>query len=238
MNRIILGLKLLSRLSLFKTLWINFRCLTFLQAIKFPILVGRGTVLRNLSGSIDFKCKIKPALFTIGLEYIFNDSRNNSSIIDNRGKIVIHGKVLLHTGVVLHTRKKGQIIFKGLNKVGANTLIVSANKIIFGHNLQSSWNVQILDTDFHYVIEKDSNNIKKNTKPIEIGNNVWIGNNVSLKKGVVIPNNSIVGSHSVVSQFFALEDEYSLIIGAPAKIVKTGVSMLFDEKREIDLNNR
>lgn len=39
-----------SRISIFKTLYLNFRCLPLKQACKIPILVGYGTILRNLNG--------------------------------------------------------------------------------------------------------------------------------------------------------------------------------------------
>ncbi|MEG2094791.1 MAG: acetyltransferase, partial [Lachnospiraceae bacterium] len=52
---------------------------------------------------------------------------------------------------------------------------------------------------------------------IEIGDNVWIGNGVSVLKGVNIKKGSVIGANSVVVKDIP---EYSIAVGAPAKVVK------------------
>lgn len=40
------------RISIFKTLYVNFKCLPLKQAYMIPILIGHGTILRSLNGKI------------------------------------------------------------------------------------------------------------------------------------------------------------------------------------------
>lgn len=54
--------------------------------------------------------------------------------------------------------------------------------------------------------------------PVEIGDGAWIGQNVVIGPGVRIGQGAVVGSNSVV-----LTDvpDYSVVVGAPAKLVRT-----------------
>jgi len=52
---------------------------------------------------------------------------------------------------------------------------------------------------------------------VKIGDNVFIGYRVSIMSGVVIGNYCVIGSHSVVNKNFP---DYSMIAGAPAKLIK------------------
>ena len=225
---ILLGyLKAFNHMDILKTLYVNFKCLPYKQAIKFPIFIGKGTELRNISGRIIFDCPIKTGLFTIGIHYMFNDKRGNRSVFQNYGKIVVKGKVLLHTGTVVLCKKNGEIILGGKNTLGVNGMIVAKRKISIGYNVDISWNVQIIDTDVHYFMNNLKGSISRNTSSIFIGDNVWIANNVSISKGGGVPNNSIVSSNTLVNKDF-LDNNSILLAGIPAKIVRKNVTRVFD----------
>ena len=54
-------------------------------------------------------------------------------------------------------------------------------------------------------------------KPVTIGDDVWIGSNVIILPGVKIASHSVIGAGAVVTKDV---DEYSVVAGNPAKVVK------------------
>jgi acetyltransferase-like isoleucine patch superfamily enzyme len=53
---------------------------------------------------------------------------------------------------------------------------------------------------------------------VYIGKNVWIGDKASIMPGVTIGEGCIVGANTVVTKDVP---PYSVVVGSPAKIVKT-----------------
>ena len=77
--------------------------------------------------------------------------------------------------------------------------------------------------DAHTIVDINTQkSINKVKQGIEIGNHVWIGEGCSILKNAYIPSNCIVGTKSVVTS--KINQEYSVIAGNPAKVVKSGVS--------------
>lgn len=84
-------------------------------------------------------------------------------------------------------------------------LILSCNVLriyTIGKDALMSWDVQIMDSDMHYMME--GNTIKRNSKRIVIGENAWISNRVSVLKGTELPANIIVASNSLLSKDFLI----------------------------------
>lgn len=238
MKYLAIAIKLFFRISLIKTLWINFKCLPFKKAIKIPIVLGKGTILRNTSGKIEFKCPVRPGLVTIGVQYIFNDTKTNKSIITNRGVIEIGGKVMLQTGVKLLVEPNALLKFGGDNHLGVNSSIIVQREIIIGKTVHMAWNVQIMDTNFHYVKNILTGSVLPKTKEVFIDNNIWIGNNVFIHKGAYIPFGSIVASNSFINKSYKEKGENLLLAGSPSRIIKEGITRVFDMEEERKYDKR
>ena len=94
-----------------------------------------------------------------------------------------------------------------------DSTVTIGNDCLFGEN------IYIWASDTHTVIDSEGNicNIGKN---VNIGNHVWIGKNATVLKNTTIADNSIVGTMSCVHGSF--NEVGSVIVGNPAKCVKTG----------------
>lgn len=90
-------------------------------------------------------------------------------------------------------------------------------RIDIGAHCTISWDVHILDNDFHQVIQADGQEPAK-SRPIKIGDRVWIGARATVLKGVDIGADSVVAAGSVVTRSFPPK---SLIGGNPARLIRT-----------------
>ncbi len=112
--------------------------------------------------------------------------------------------------------------------IGKNTSSSSVNiscighTVLIGHDCMFSNSVHIWG-DGHSVLDFYTGEVlNKPNRPIVVGNHCWIGERVTLTKNAQLPNDCIVGIASVVTKKFITE--HSVIAGAPAKVVKTGVT--------------
>lgn len=209
--------------SLIKTLIFNFRVLPLSQAIKLPFRIGRCVVIKQI-GRIelhDINAHIE-----IGTLHLFNACNSMKLIWDNKGLISFCGSVVFQPGTCIHVERNGILKFGGGNYLGINNLICCKEAISIGVNSQTSWNCQITDTDFHFIINIENNTIKKISSPVKIGNNIWIGNHCSICKGVNISDNNIIGQYSVVTK--SIQEENRISVGIPSHILNGHFSRIWD----------
>ncbi|MDP3830862.1 MAG: acyltransferase [Ignavibacteriaceae bacterium] len=106
--------------------------------------------------------------------------------------------------------------FSGFSAVS----IFCVNSIRIGKHLTCGGNVSIWDTDFHPlgVMDRRNNNTEKiQSKPIEIGNDVFIGGNSIILKGVTIGDGSIIAAGSVVTKSIPPNEIWG---GNPIKFIR------------------
>lgn len=106
--------------------------------------------------------------------------------------------------------------------------IVCKDAITFGDNVTTSWDVLVMDTDWHPVRNMKTDKIQEMTKPISIGSNVWLCTRCVVLKGSVIPNGCIIGANSLVSKHYEVSN--AMIAGNPARIIKENVQFVNDRE--------
>lgn len=139
-----------------------------------------------------------------------------SSIHIVKGSTIDIGKsVSFYQNVKIDLRSAGAQV-----KIGENTFINRDSKIFckdivhIGNRCAISWDVTIMDNDFHYIGDND------NSKPIYIGDDVWIGCHSLILKGVHIGDGAVIAAGSVVTKDVP---SHAVVGGNPAKVIKTDV---------------
>jgi acetyltransferase-like isoleucine patch superfamily enzyme len=134
-------------------------------------------------------------------------------------RISIGNKVRVFPGSRLETHRGGEILIEDDTSIGQNFhLISSGERLTIGKHTTISGNVFITNTDHHYQ-DIDTHILKQDyiIKTTSIGENCFIGYGAVIQAGTILGKQCIVGSNSVVRGTFP---DYSVIIGAPARIVK------------------
>ncbi|MDR0560163.1 MAG: acyltransferase [Prevotellaceae bacterium] len=207
-----------------KTIYINFKFLSFKKAIKFPILISRKVWLKSCSGKIEIIGDIRSGLIKIGFgEVGIFDKRHSRSILGLYGKIVFNGAANIGHGSKIIVAKDGILSLGNKFTISAESQIICYKKITFGENCLISWDNLFMDTDFHKMMdEKDK--IINEPKEITVGNHVWIGCRCLVLKGSVIKDGNIIGANSIVVN--ELENKNSVYVGNPVKCVKKNISWI------------
>ncbi|MDD4515973.1 acyltransferase [Massilibacteroides sp.] len=222
------------RVSVWRTLLFNFYMLPFSQAIKLPILLTRNVRFYNLSGKVILKGRVKPAMIRFGFLGEDNLYWNSEKIILNiSGCLVLTHNIHFGNGVLIRVERNANIEIEENVSISNKVKIIAYKSILIRQNTRIAWEVQILDTTFHYIRNLGDMTFGELNAPIIIGENNWIGNRTSIMKGTKTPNYTIVASGSLVNKDLNVP-EYSIVAGTPVKLIKTGVyRVLSKEEKEI-----
>lgn len=212
-------IKRLLEISIIKTIWLNYVYFGMEGVLHLYIIVSKNVKIKKAAGKIIPNCILKTGIIKIGL---FNvsivDNNYERSIWSNTGTIVIHGKLWVGAGIRIEN--SGILEFGDNVTVTGRTTIICTKNIIFGNDVLCSWDVLILDTDFHCIYSlKDNKQLNPNAK-IHIGNHVWIGCRCMITKGADIEDNNVIASCSKISQKVEIQNS---ILGNEGKKIKENV---------------
>lgn len=150
-------------------------------------------------------------------------SFNGDLRVQGSGNKVFIGKDCAIRGQIL-VKGNNQEVFIGEGTTFQNVYILCQEKcnVKIGKWCMFSRGIEIRTTDAHSLVDKETGFRINKPASIEIGDHVWVSLGVIINKGVLLPDDVIVGANSFVNEKFT---ESSVVIaGAPAKIVKRGVT--------------
>ena len=207
-----------------KTIYFNFKYFSFLTAIHFPFLIYHRTDLYKMNGKIILNVSPKFGLVKIGPHGLgTQDVKYSRTMWEVNGTLTINGEAIIGRGSRISIGENATITLGNGFKITGRSTIISQKSITFGKDCLLSWDILIMDTDFHHIIDFN-NKFINSPRPITIGNHVWIGCRNTILKGVTLPNDVIVAAGSVLTKSI---HESNCIIGGSNKnmmILKKGIN--------------
>jgi acetyltransferase-like isoleucine patch superfamily enzyme len=152
----------------------------------------------------------------IGLGPFGLTSEHDTSVVRVRpgAELVCDGIVSLQRGVRVVVDGGRLTIGHGTNVNGLGTRLLCAQEVTIGAGCTFSWDVQVLDTDFHAMtvdgVERPS------AAPVRIGDRVWVGTRAVVLKGVTIGDGAVVAAGAVVTSDVPAG---AVVAGVPARVV-------------------
>ena len=200
-------------INLFSTVYLNFIMFPFSKAIRFPILIfGKVTIKNVRKGRLVFNCPLTTGILQIGKRSLgFLDKHNCRTIWNVAGTLYVHGKASIGQGGCVEVEKDAVMTLGRNFNVTGRSVLLCTDQITFGDDCLLSWDLLIMDTDWHKVISTTDGGILNPSKPINIGNHVWIGCRSLILKGVNISDNVIVAANSTISRNI---DEEFVVVGS------------------------
>ena len=207
----------------FKTLYFNFRYLPFRQAVRLPIWVSRRMRIRKSEGTVTItdNC-IRCGMIRLGMDCVgIFDNRRSRSIWQVQGDITFHGKAFIGHGCKISVAEGAKMTFGNDFNCTAETTLAAASEITFGDNCLLSWDILIMDTDWHHILDNTGKVINP-PKPVRIGNKVWIGCRSQIMKGTQIADGNIIAAGTILSG--KIERENCIIGKNPAQVIREDIS--------------
>lgn len=224
-----------SKINIFATIYVNLRCLSFVQAIRLPIVVYGGIRFQSLSGTIQIaNSNIYTGMIKIGKRYCRTQGKTTICI---DGLVIFEKDIRIDGGTEIHVAPNAILKIGKGTRILEDCMLFCYEHIIIGDYSSITYHANIFDTDFHYIIDVDSRIINKHTQPIIIGKYNWIGNKATIKKGTVTPDYAIVAaSYSLLNKDYTEScPPYPILGGLPAKVIGSGKRRVFNLENQSKL---
>lgn len=215
------------KINILKTLFVNYNYFPLNTAFRLPIIIYNRTVLKSVKGQVKLKVKPKFGLLRIGPCGLgIQDAKYSRTIWNVDGLIIINGVVSIGRGCSISV-KKNAVLNLGQNfMITGKSSIICQKGISFGNDCLLSWDIIIMDSDFHKVIDCNDQDVINDSAFISIGNHVWIGCRCLILKGVSIADNCVIAANSTISKSF--ENEHCVIggCGKSQMVLKNNINWL------------
>lgn len=154
----------------------------------------------------------------IGLGSFGLTSAADASVVRVRdgARFLCVGTVSLQRGIRVVVDSGQLQIGHGTSINGLGTKILCKSAVTIGGGCSISWDVQILDNDFHAMTVGGV--AQPSTAPVVIGDHVWIGTRAIILKGVTVGDGAVIAAGAVVTRNVPAG---SVAAGLPAKVVGT-----------------
>lgn len=171
---------------------------------KSPISIVRNVVLRGV-------LRFKGVRFGSGLCF------EGTIEIGTGNRIELGRKVKLGKQIYLGTWPSGKLVIGNDTYIGRNSIILAYQSVIIGNDCLIAPGCHITDTNHGIVAGELIRKQPLNSKPVQIGNDVWIGAGCSILPGVTIGSGAVIGARAVVAKDIPSN---AIAIGVPAKVIK------------------
>lgn len=205
-------------LSIPKSFYTSWRLTSFGKAFSFPVKCRYNCKLKALSGCLSGGGRLSVGFNRTGIY----DVRYERAILNIVGRLELNGNLNLGAGSRLEIGEQGVLVVGGLVANSAGVTICCHDRIEIGGDTVISWDTLIMDKDFHYILNMETGTTRPDHKPIKIGRSSWLCAGSKVLKGAVLPDGCILGAGAVLNK--AYDESNCLLIGNPAKIIKTGVT--------------
>jgi acetyltransferase-like isoleucine patch superfamily enzyme len=208
--------------SLPKTLRFNLKYLPLTQALLLPVLVCHRVHFDRLCGTVRVPVSCRTGTIRLGFgEVGIFDRERLRSVWRVEGEVVFQGRTRLGHGTKISVDSGGVLTFGDGFVITAESAIVCRKAITFGKDVLVSWDVQVMDTDWHCITNEEGTVLNPDSE-ILVGDHVWIGSRVLLMKGVRIARDSVIAAGSVVTP--GAHHPNVILAGVPAREIRQGIT--------------
>jgi acetyltransferase-like isoleucine patch superfamily enzyme len=207
-----------------KTLYFNFKKFPFSTAIKLPVYFYGSVKFSSISGQIVLDAPVKKAMIGFGQPYEIITRSKGTAEICLKGAIVFKGHVQFGKDYFVYIDENARCEMGHMASLGGNGKIICYSHIVFGDYARIGFESQVMDSNFHQMIDTTTNEKLPMAGPIRIGNYNYLGNRISVMQHTITPDYCTVASNSVCNKDYTAFGNNVLIGGIPAKLLRENIS--------------
>ncbi|HJY13373.1 MAG TPA: hypothetical protein VJ304_11340, partial [Flavobacterium sp.] len=189
-----------------------------------PVFFYGRVKFTSIKGEIQIHGKIQRGMIGFGRPYELNSAHKGIAEIFILGKLTFKGKFQFGKDCFVFVGEKAICELGNMASIASSGKIICTEKIILGDYARFGSEAQIIDTNFHDLIDTQTGEKLQKSAPIFIGNYNFISNRVSIMKGTQTPNFCTIASNSLCTKDYKNLGENILIGGVPAKLIRCNIS--------------
>ncbi|WP_245176560.1 acyltransferase [Flavobacterium denitrificans] len=215
-----------------KTLYFNFKKFPFQTAKKLPIFFYKRVKFTSISGEIQIDGKIQKGMIGFGQPYELNTVHRGIAEINIQGKLIFKGKFQFGKDYFLFVGENAVCELGNMSSMASNAKLICLEKVILGNYVRLGAESQIIDTNFHDMIDTVTGEKQQKTGPIFIGNYNFSGSRISIMKNTKTPDFCTIATNSFCNKDYTSLGNTILIGGIPAKLIRTNISRDWEGEKE------
>jgi len=215
-----------------KTIYFNYKKFPYAIARKLPVIFYGNVRFNSIKGTVIIEGPIKKAMIGFGQRYEAITKAKGTSELFLDGTFVFKGHVQFGIDYFIHIAEDAYCEFGHMSSMASSGKIICQDKIVLGTYSRIGSESQLIDTNFHQMIDTLTGEKFKMTSPITLGSYNFISNRVSIMQKTITPNNCTIASNTLCNKDYRSLGENILIGGIPAKLLKENISRDWNGERE------
>ena len=148
------------------------------------------------------------------------------------GQFLVNGHIQFGKDYFVYIKKGAQLQMGHMASLASQGKIICTNSISLGSWARIGSESQLMDTNFHQMIDTTTNEKIHTTNSITIGNYNFFSNRVSIMSNTITPDFCTIASNSLTNKNYTFLGRNTLIGGLPAKLIKENISRDWEGERE------
>lgn len=215
-----------------KTLYFNFKMLPFNTAKKLPFYFYGSVKFSSLRGSVSIDGPIHRGMVGFGQAYEMMTRSSGIAELNLQGKLVFKGYMQFGKDYFVYVQQDAFCQLGNMSSLASRGKLICSKKILLGDYARIGSESQLMDTNFHQLIDTVSGKIYPKSGEIQIGDFNFIGNRVSIMSNTITSENCIVASNSLCNKDYSSLGTNVLIGGIPAKLIKQNIARDWNGEKE------
>lgn len=226
-------LKIACTVNWVKTLYFNFKMFPFSIAKKLPVFFYGSVKFTSLKGVIEIEAPIKTAMIGFGQPFEMTTRSKKIGEIHLDGDFRVKGHIQFGKDYFFYVGKSAYFEMGHMSGFSSFSKLICTNRVVLGKWVRLGSETQIIDTNFHQMMNTNTKEKYPKSSPIVIGDFNSISNRTSIMAKTITPNYCVIGSNSLCNKDYTDFGEKILIGGVPSKLIKTNFSRDWEGEKEL-----
>ncbi|MBX2827490.1 MAG: transferase [Flavobacteriaceae bacterium] len=204
----------------------------FSIARKLPVVFYGSVKFTCLKGNIKIDAPIKKGMIGFGQAYEKSTRQRGIAEINLQGALVFKGYAQFGKDCLVYIHEGAYCQFGHMASLASNGKLICYQSIILGTYARIGSQGQLIDTNFHQMIDTETDERYPKTGTIELGDYNFVSNRVTIMQKTKTPNNCTIASNTLCNKDYSEMGENILIGGIPAKLLKDNISRDWEGEKE------